>query len=93
MFLRAGWEIVEDDISNTYSGAGREVEGQRSSQVWRTVNKDPNASSRDGVLMRIPKHLYQEDQALKDAYQDKKIADVDKTGDIRKALASQARKY
>ena len=64
-FLKAVWEIVEGDTANTHSGKGREVEAQRSSQIWRTVNRGTDASSRDAVLMKIPTELFEEDQASK----------------------------
>ncbi len=85
MFLKAGWEIVEGDTADTFSGAGRQIETQNSSQIWRVVNEDPHAKCKLGALMRIPKKYYLEDQKYKEEQVRKKEALIDKTGAIQRA--------
>lgn len=84
-FLAAGWSIVEGDIHDTYSGQGRQVEAQRSSQLWRTVNNGIDAPCKDGVFMRIPIELFNEDQAKKAERTDMEEKEIDPEGLIRKA--------
>jgi len=84
-FLKAGWEIVEGDSSSTFSGKGREVETQKSSQVWRTVNRGTDASTRDAVLMKIPTELYEEDQTAKVSQVAANEARLDPDGKLKSA--------
>lgn len=64
-FMRAGWDFVEGNTADTYSGKGRGIEAQKSSQIWRTVNNNKDASSYDAVLMCIPIEFYNQDQVDK----------------------------
>lgn len=84
-FKCAGWEIVEGDIQHTYSGKGREIETQRGSQIWRTVNKKHDAPSKEAVLMRIPIEIFNEDQANKMEKIDADEKRIDPDGVVRKA--------
>lgn len=86
-FIMAGWEIVEGDILDTYSGKGREAESQRSSQVWRTVNKRHGAPCTDAVLMRIPLDIFNEDYAARQLEIDEAEKALDPEGIIRQAQA------
>lgn len=84
-FKRAGWELVEGNIEDTFAGAGRTAEQQKNGQMWRVMNQN-YAEAKDGALMRIPKHLFDEDQAEKTKLNDKEIEKVDPTGEIKRAL-------
>lgn len=84
-FQTAGWEIVEGSTSATYSGKGREIEAQRGSQMWRTVNQRADAPCREAVLMRILTTLYNEDQLHKATQVDEDEKRIDPEGVIRKA--------
>lgn len=86
-FLRAGWQIVEGNTDDTYSGAGHnKIEGQRNGQLWRSVNSQIDATSKDAVLMKIPKELFEEDQKAKEQYNHEQIHKVDEHGLIAKAM-------
>lgn len=84
-FLRGGWSIVEGDNTDTFAGKGREEASQKSSQIWRTVNKGSDASSRDAVLMRIEEHLYNEDQLVKTKQVQENELRLDPSGKLTKA--------
>lgn len=86
-FQQAGWEIVEGNLQQTYSGKGQQIEAQRGSQMWRNVNQRNDAPCKDAVLMRIPVELYNEDMARQAEEVDTKEAQLDPTGVIRKAQA------
>ncbi len=84
-FKIAGWEIVEGNTQQTYSGKGQQIETQRGSQMWRVVNNRHDAPCKDAVLMRIPTELYNEDQAHKAKKIDEDEKRIDPHGVIRKA--------
>ena len=94
-FLHAGWQIVEGSVDQTYSGTKQESV-QSGAQIWRTVNKDPNAPSHKAVLMCIREEDFAADQAAKQALIDEEEAAYDPEGIIRQAQlmggrASQAK--
>lgn len=94
-FIQAGWQIVEGAVTGTYSGTKQEAV-QSGAQIWRTVNKDPNAPSQKAVLMRIREEDFAADQAAKQALIDANEEAIDPEGIIRQAQlmggrASQAK--
>lgn len=86
-FLRAGWAIVEGNAGDTYSGKGRsDIEGQKGSQIWRVVNFDKEAVTKNAVLMRIQEEFYNEDQKAKaDRVLEKEKENLDPTGKLMSA--------
>ena len=77
--LKAGWEFVEDDVQTTYSSASIDV-NQRGQQVWRVVNVDPAAPCREAALMRIPQHMFDEDQQVLQDKIDQEEQRIDPSG-------------
>lgn len=64
----AGWELVIDDkLKMKTHDSLSQVETQFDSVVRRVVNKSPRASFRHAVLMKIPLHIYEEDQTAEQA--------------------------
>lgn len=84
-FLQAGWEIVEGDNSETYSGKGRSEATQKGTMMTRRVNERNDAPCHDAYMMRIPKELYEEDQKAKEKGWDQVEAEIDSTGELKKA--------
>lgn len=84
-FKLAGWEIVEGDVHQTYSGKGKEIEAQRGSQIWRTVNTKFDAPCKEACLMKIPTHIFNEDQAAKMERIDADEKRIDPDGVVRRA--------
>lgn len=85
-FIEAGWEIVEGDKSETYSGKGIKEGAQDGSMMKRKVNEDPHAPCQNGYVMRILKELFLEDQEYKENKNEQMLADIDPTGEILKAI-------
>lgn len=82
-FKAAGWEIVKGAVNDTYSGKGRKEVDPGGSALRLRVN--PNNAYQDGVLMRIKKEWYDEDQRAKHQVQFDKEKDLDKKGQLTKA--------
>lgn len=85
-FMRAGWMIAEVDIASSYSDQNHEKKPQSGSGAWRTVNDGKDAPCYDGVLMRIPLELWEQDQAAKAVEREITLNDVDPTGQVKKAM-------
>jgi hypothetical protein len=91
-FIEAGWELVQGDNTETYSGKGRSESTNAGTLMTRTVNEDPKAKCHTAYVMRILKTLFDEDQAAKAKRIDDDMLDIDPTGEILKAqmLGSRA---
>jgi hypothetical protein len=85
-FLEAGWEIVEGDKNETYSGKGRSEGAQDGSLMKRRVNEGLTAPCHNAYVMRIPKEFFAEDQEEKNRRNEELIEDIDPSGEIRRAI-------
>lgn len=81
--IKAGWQIVEEDISRTYTEDGRAHKTQAASGAWRVVNEGNKAKAKEAVVMRIPLELWEQDNAAKHKRADNVLEQVDDRGVIR----------
>lgn len=85
-FLAAGYEFAPEGLSDTYSGVGRDEGVQAQTTTKLKVNFDPSAEVKNAYLMRIPLELFEQDQKAKQDQVDQEIVDIDKDGEIMKAI-------
>ena len=74
-FIAGGWSLVFDkDISDVDLSTQA---SQLSSAIRKVANKNPQATVKTCVLMKIPKEMYDEDQAEKQAAHEQEMKAFD----------------